>query len=122
MDVAVCTMMVGDDEAVVRNDAAGAAEIQGQDGILQGSPFGICIVYLVRIELQALGFHVGFQCLGDGIYHPHTLIRKRGEGAEQQSREQRCDTEKSAGSHGRDYLPATASISTRAPMGSAATW
>ena len=109
MHVTVCAMMVGDDEAVVGNDASGASEIQREHRVLEGSALSVRIVYLVGIEFQALGLHVCLQGLGDGMDHPHALVRVSGEGTEQDGRKQRHYAEYRTGTHGRDYLPATAS-------------
>ena len=74
MHIAVCTVMVCDDEAGIRYHAAGTAEIKGYDGIGYRSPFRIGIVYFIRGQFQPALFHLLLQGLVDAVYHPHPFV------------------------------------------------
>ena len=75
VDIAVCTMVVGYQKALVRDHASCTAECHRNDCIRHRGTRRIRIVYLSGRKLKSSLDHLLLQRSIDGIDHPHTLIR-----------------------------------------------
>ena len=75
MYIAVCTMMVGDKETLVGNDASGTSELQGNHCVGNACPRSICIVDLSCRQLQSTILHLLLKGSIDRMNHPHSFVR-----------------------------------------------
>ena len=92
VDIRKCTVVVGNQQTLIGNEAARASEIQRHHGIAKAASRGICIINFTCAEFQPPCPHILFQSLVDGIYHPHTLVSTGRKGA---SQNEGCNCQKS---------------------------
>ena len=75
VDIAVCTVVVGDQKTLIGDDASGTAELHRNDSVRNACTRNVGVIDLAGRKLQSTFLHLLLQGGVDSVDHPHSLVR-----------------------------------------------